>query len=115
MDQEQKIVKMLLQAMDTPAINTLSGTGASCSHLAVAKGNTSLIEDVLWCLWRRGGWAASGEHLAMANHVGQSVADVAFRSQASYAGHLIRDWWAPYYTEKPPDDERGYAWRRRRS
>ena len=113
-DDEARVISLLLDNMPESAVNCQSGTGASCTHLAVAKGNTELAERVLQHLYTQGGWDATSTHLALANSSGKSAVDVAFRSQSAYAARLVRYWWGPSYTPAPAQDERGYAYRARR-
>ena len=114
-DREAEVVRMLLEQMPLAAINIQSGTGATVTHLAVPKGNHSLAVAVLWAVYEKGGWPAVKEHLDLANSMGKSALDVAWRSSSSFARVLQDEWWAVSYTPAPASDERQYAsrWRRR--
>ena len=106
---ESEVIQVLLPAMTTQALMTQSGTGATCSHLAVSKGNLELVRQVLWELWSRDR-ALPQQHLQLANNVGKSAVDVSFRSNADFARYLQDYWGGPVYTERPAWDERGYAY-----
>ncbi|CAE7520859.1 DNAJB13, partial [Symbiodinium sp. KB8] len=106
---EYEILVVMLPAMTTDALMTQSGTGATCTHLAVSKGNLELVRQVLWELWSRDR-ALPRRHLELANSMGKSAVDVAFRNNADFARYLQDNWQGPVYTERPAWDERGYAY-----
>ena len=106
---EYEILVVMLPAMTTDALMTQSGTGATCTHLAVSKGNLELVRQVLWELWSRDR-ALPRRHLELANSMGKSAVDVAFRNNADFARYLQDYWQGPVYTERPAWDERGYAY-----
>lgn len=111
---EYEVVQVLLPAMTTDALMTQSGTGASACHLGVSKGNLELVRQLLWELWTRNPQLPR-QHLQLANSMGKSAVDVAFRNNADFARYLQDFWGGPVYTERPAWDERSYAYAWRQS
>ena len=103
-------VELLVANMETRALNVQSGTGGTCSHLAIGRGNLELVRHVLWSLHERG-QDALDTHLAAANNAGKSLLDVAWRNNSDFAMYLQNYWRAPGYTQPPAHDERGYSQR----
>ena len=110
---EAEVVAVLLQAMSSTAISTQSGTGATCTHLAVSKGNLELVRQVLWELWSRDRRLPQ-QHLSLPNATGKSAVDVAWKNNSDFACYLQDYWGGPVYTNRPDYDERSYSYARRK-
>ena len=66
---DMQVAKALAASMTVDGLNVRSGTYATATHLATARGNLALVKVILWRLEALGGKPVVTAHLKMANQM----------------------------------------------